>query len=192
MAEFALITPILIMLLVIVADFGRIFAAGIAMEAAARNAAEIGANEYLANPPAPLNLPAPAGNSVYYAPLHRLMAKAVCVETAELANSMFDAASQTCSGMPLIQACVHDGQDTECNLEAHGAVIPAACNDMATAPTNDHPPGTPAARWVEVRVCYRFTAILQSPILSFGEFWLQRTRTFVIPCYFVLGTSECA
>jgi hypothetical protein len=190
MAEFVLITPILIMLLVVVADFGRIFAAGIAIEAASRDAAEIGANEYLANPPATLDQPAPAGQSTYYAPLHRLIAQAVCVETSELANSLFDSATRTCTGMPLIQICVHDGQDTECNSEAQGAAIPAGCNSMAASPVSTHG-GSGTPRWVEVRVCYRFTALLQSPILSFGEFWLQKSRTFVIPCYFKLGTAEC-
>ena len=34
LAEFALVTPILLMLVVIVADFGRVFAANLAIEAA--------------------------------------------------------------------------------------------------------------------------------------------------------------
>jgi len=58
LVEFALITPIVLMLLVVVADFGRIFAANLSIEAAARDAAEIGANEYLANPPGVLSSPA--------------------------------------------------------------------------------------------------------------------------------------
>jgi hypothetical protein len=98
--------------------------------------------------------------------------------------------------MPLIQACVHDSQDTECSGEAQGATIPAACNAMTTPPTNtnlpdpDPDPGHP--RWVEVRVCYQFTPILRDlPLLAFGDLWLQRTRTFTIPCYFALGSAEC-
>ena len=190
MLEFALITPILVMLLVVIADFGRVFATGIAIEASARDAAEIGANEYLGNPPAALDLPAPMGAAAYYAPLHQRIAQVVCVETSELANAQFDGVTRTCPGMPLIQICVHDSQDTECGTEAFGAAIPAGCDTMTTPPVNTHA-GSGTPRWVEVRVCYRFTAILQSPFLSFGEFWLQRTRTFVIPCYFALGTAEC-
>jgi hypothetical protein len=190
MVEFALITPILIMLVVIVADFGRIFAAGLSVEAAARDAAEIGANEYLANPPGPLGLPAPAGNAAYYAPLHEKIAKAVCAETGDLANSAFDPVTRACVGMPLIESCIHDGQDTECSYESQGAPIPSQCDGMAPPPSNAHG-GLNSPRWVEVRICYRFTPILESPILSFGEFWLQRTRTFTIPCYFTLGADEC-
>jgi len=190
MVEFALITPILIMLLVVVGDLGRIFASGIAIEAATRNAAEIGANEYLGNPPAALDVPAPAGAAAYYAPLHQRIAAVVCAETAELPNAQFDSATRTCPGMPLIQICVHDSQDTECAAEAHGATIPAGCDAMATPPVNTHA-GSGTPRWIEVRVCYRFTALLQSPVLSFGDLWLQRTRTFVVPCYFALGAAEC-
>jgi hypothetical protein len=92
--------------------------------------------------------------------------------------------------MPLIQACVHDSQDTECSVESQSATIPTGCDSMATPPTNAHA-GSNTPRWVEVRICYQFTPILQLPLLSFGEFWLQRTRTFTIPCYFALGTAEC-
>jgi len=190
MVEFVLVTPILIMLVVIVADFGRIFAASLSVEAATRDAAEIGANEYLASPPGPLDQPAPPGSSTYYAALHQRIAQAVCAETADLANSAFDPGSRSCLGMPLIQSCVHDGQDTECTGESLGALIPVGCDSMSPPPTNTHD-GANAPRWVEVRVCYRFTPILQSPILSFGEFWLQRTRTFTIPCYYMLGEAEC-
>jgi hypothetical protein len=192
--EFALVTPILVMLVVLVADFGRIFAASLSVEAAARDAAEVMANAYLANPPgAPtvlLSQPAPAGDPAYYAPLHALAVKTVCAETSDLPNTAFDSGTSTCTGMPLIQVCVHDGQDTNCSSEAQGASIPAQCGDLAAAPTNAHG-GSGTPRWTEVRVCYRFSAILNLPLLSFGDFWLQRTRTFVIPCYFVLGSSEC-
>ena len=46
MVEFALILPLLLVFLLGVVDFGRIFTAGITMEAAARNAAEAAAQEY--------------------------------------------------------------------------------------------------------------------------------------------------
>jgi len=194
MVEFALVTPILIMLVVIVADFGRIFAASLSIEAAARDAAEIGSNEYLSNPPgAPLitlDQPAPPGDTTYYTALHRKIASAVCVETSDLANSTYNPITGSCPGMPLIQACIHDGQDTQCSGEAQGAGIPAECGSMSNSPTNANG-GLNSPRWVEVRICYGFTPVLQLPILSFGEFWLQRTRTFTIPCYFALGASEC-
>lgn len=197
LVEFVLVVPILVMLVVIVADFGRIFAATVSIEAATRNAAEMAANEYLSNPPGALatppvalNQPAPPGDPAFYTPLHDKIAQAVCAETSDLANSAFDPSTGACVGMPLIQACVHDSQDTVCSDEAQSAPIPTGCDSMAVAPSNAHA-GSNTPRWVEVRVCYRFTPLLNLPILSFGEFWLQRTRTFTIPCYFVLGASEC-
>lgn len=182
--------PLLIMLVVLVADFGRVFAASLSIEAAARDAAETMANQYLANPPGPLNAPAPAGASSYYAPLHQAAARTVCAETQDLANSAFDSGSGSCTGMPLIEACVHDGQDTDCGAEAQSASIPSECSGMATPPSASSGGAAPS-RWAEVRICYRFSPILNLPLLSFGSIWLERTRTFVIPCYFVLGSDEC-
>ena len=51
LTEFALVAPVLVMLVVLVADFGRVFAASLSIEAAARDAAEAMSNQYLANPP---------------------------------------------------------------------------------------------------------------------------------------------
>jgi hypothetical protein len=191
LAEFALVTPVLLMLVVIVADFGRVFAASLSIEAAARNAAEAMSNAYLADPPGPLDQPAPPGTTAYYGPLHSLAVQSVCNEVADLANTAYDPATSTCAGMPLIEVCVHDGQDTNCASEAQGATIPPECGSLATAPTNTNA-GANSPRWTEVRVCYKFTPILANlPLLSFSTLWLERTRTFTIPCYFKLGSLEC-
>ena len=179
------------MLVVIVADFGRVFATGLSIEAAARDAAEAVANQYLANPPGPLDQPAPVGTTAYYTPLHALAVKTVCDETSDLANSRFDSGTSTCAGMPLIEVCVHDGQDPICGNESQGAAVPADCGNLATPPTNVNA-GPNSPRWTEIRICYQFTPILANmPILSFATFWVQRTRTFTIPCYWTLGSSEC-
>lgn len=191
LTELALIVPILLTLVVLVADFGRVFAASLSMEAATRNAAEAMTNAYLAGPPGPLDRPAPAGVESYYRPLHTLAVRTICNEMSDLANTAFDAATSTCAGMPLIRACIHDGQDTLCASEAEGAAIPAQCNDLNAPMTNANgAAGSP--RWAEVRVCYRFSPILADmPFLSFATIWLERERSFTIPCYFALGTSEC-
>jgi hypothetical protein len=194
MVEFALVIPILIVLVVAVADFGRIFATSLSLEAAARNAAEVVANEYLsrppgsdATPPVQLNQPAPPGQAAYYDNLRDIAVRTLCDETQELANSNYNSGTGLCAGMPLAMVCVHDSQDTQCGSEAMGAGVPAECTQMSTPPVNAHL----GPRWVEVRTCYRFTSILALPLVSFGDIWLQRTRTFVIPCYFVLGDEEC-
>jgi hypothetical protein len=190
--------PILLMLVIAIGDFGRIFATGVIIESAARNGAELASNEYLAEPPGSdavpkifLSAPAPTGDSAYYGPLHERVAKAVCAETQELPNSLFDAGTGACQGMPLVMVCIHDSQDTQCASEAQGATVPAGCDGMTVPPTNAHG-GSGTPRWAEVRVCYRFTSLLDLPLISFGEFWVQRTRTFAIPCYFALGApNEC-
>lgn len=198
LVEFALVVPILLMLVVAIGDFGRIFATGILIESAARNAAEVVANEYLADPPgsdaAPpvfLNQPAPnpAVDPGYYAALHRKAALAVCAETQELPNSNFDPDTGECTGMPFVMVCVHDSQDDECGGESLGAAVSAGCDEFTPPPNNAHG-GSGTARWAEVRVCYQFTSLLDLPLFSFGEFWLQRTRTFAIPCYFALGNAD--
>ena len=194
LVEFALIVPILLTLFVAIADFGRIFQAGIAIEAATRDAAEAAANQYLANPPGDLSLSAPNPNQAYYDGLHTSAANVVCAELRGLPNTNYDSSSNTCPDMPV---CVHDGADNGCAAEASPGTggIPSGCTDLTTNPPDpSHGPsnadGT-APRWVEIRTCYHFTAILDMPLFSLGDFWLQRTRTFTIPCYFALGTNEC-
>jgi hypothetical protein len=186
MAEFALVVPMLLFLFVAIADFGRIFASEINIEAATRNAAESGANQYLITPPGPLELPAPGGLSTYYLQLHDSIAKVVCAEMRDQLNTDYDPGTQTCPTMPVVLVCIHDSQDTDCGTPAFGAALPANCTELAPAPTHDQL-GT-ARRWVEVRTCYHFTTLINVPLVSFGDFWLQRTRQFTIPCYFVRGT----
>ncbi|HEX2883434.1 MAG TPA: TadE/TadG family type IV pilus assembly protein, partial [Candidatus Limnocylindria bacterium] len=80
LVEFALVLPMLLVLLLGIADFGRVFQAGIATEAAARNAAEVGALERLRQPP-------PSDSSQwnsYYGELHRRIAAVACDEAAAL------------------------------------------------------------------------------------------------------------
>ena len=194
MAEFALIVPILLIVFIAIADFGRIFGASIAVEAATRNAAEAAANRYLAVPPGPLLSAAPAGVPAYYDALHAYAAGVVCAELRDLPSTNYDPVTKTCPDMPLVMVCVHDGQDTGCgSLASPGlGATPADCGGFSPSPNNSQLIGQVGARWVEVRTCYRFTAILHAPLFSLGDFWLQRSRSFTIPCYFALGVpAEC-
>ena len=194
MVEFALIIPILLVVFVAIADFGRIFAAGIAIEAATRDAAEAVANRYVASPPGgSMSGPAPTGDPAYYAPMHAYAAGVVCAELRDLPNTNYDSGTNTCPDMPVVMVCIHDSQDTDCSsLASPGSGgIPAGCDSFSPAPTNSQLVAQPGARWVEVRTCYHFTAILNMPLFSLGNFWIQRANEFAVPCYFVLGTSEC-
>jgi hypothetical protein len=71
--------------------------------------------------------------------------------------------------------------------------VPGQCDSLATAPSNGTASldGVTQSRWVEVRACYHFTPLLQLPFLSVPDVWLQRTRTFTIPCWFVLNGAGC-
>jgi TadE-like protein len=201
MLEFALVLPILLMMFIAIADFGRIFSVMITLESATRNAAEAAANAYLANPPGgagTLNLPAPAGDPTYYGGIHSVAARVVCNDMRGLPNTNFDAGTATCPDMPLVIVCVHDSQDTSCSSLASpgSAPTPAECTGFSPAPTNGqgaHVPGVdpPRPRWVEVRTCYKFTAILNAPLFNLGDFWIQRSNDFTVPCYFSIGIDEC-
>jgi hypothetical protein len=200
LVEFALVVPIMVFLLVAVADFGRVFATGLTLEAAVRDAAEVASNDYLANPPGatatppvPLTDPAPVGDPAYYGTIHQRIARTICAETSELPNSNFDSVTGDCVGMPLIMACIHDSQDTHCGNEAYAQPIPGECTTMSAPPTNAQlsGPSGEKPRYVEVRTCYRFDAIVDLPGMPFTEVWLQRSRMFTIPCYYATGTAEC-
>ncbi len=194
--EFALVVPILVVLFVGIADFGRIFNAGVIVEAAARDAAEHAAQRYLADPPGDrsltaaerLSVPPPVADPAYYAALRDDAARVACAETRQLPNNDF--AGGTCPTWPAVAVCIHDGADPSCGATPVGfAAPPAGCTEL-NAPWPDPAPGN-GERWVEVRVCYRFTALLSLPLFSLGDFHVQRTRSFTIPCYFATGFGGC-
>src|SRR4051812_44212167 len=130
--EFVLIAPILLLLLVAVADFGRVFASGVAVEAATRNAAEVVAEEYVRNPPgdpavAPavrLAAPAPAsGYQSFYDDLALKAARTVCVELRNLPNTTYNT-DGTCSSWPLTRVCVHDQTSSNANNHCGEPITP--------------------------------------------------------------------
>src|SRR6266508_773591 len=126
LTEFALVVPILLIVFVAIADFGRIFAASIDVEAATRDAAEATANEYLSAPPGDpaltaaerLQVAAPGGNQPYYDKLHTYGAGVVCAELRGLPNTNYDSGTNTCPDMPIVIVCIHDGQDGGCGTPA--------------------------------------------------------------------------
>jgi len=196
LAEFALVLPILLVLLLAVADFGRVFAASISTEASARNAAEIGAIERLRNkPPDPVFDP-PAFNS-YYTALHEQIAKVVCSELSVLPNTTFNSADRTCPTMPLIGVCVRDDidgggplGDPICGAPIYGfsSTGPGNCSHLAE-PWSNASGGADASHSVEVRVCYQFTTLFNLHFtlpgnvgLDLGDVWIQRERVFALDC----------
>jgi len=192
-AEFAMVFPVLLLLVVAIVDFTRVFAAGIVLEAATRNAAEIAAQAYVQDPPGPLSSAAPSpANPVYYSNLYDKTARAVCAETKELPGTDFT--SGACPTWPNVRVCVHDDvMDNGCGSAITGfaSTVPAECTELNDPWTAASSGGTTSKRYVEVRTCLPFNLLFDLPFIPLNDMYLQRTRTFVIPCYFALGQDDC-
>lgn len=171
MVEFALVLPLLMILLLGIADFGRVFAAGITIEAATRNAAEAAAQEYLQ-----LDR---NGSSIDYGALHQRAIDVACNEARLLPN--FAAGGGGCL-MPVVDVCVHDDAnpgDAGCGSDVSSP--PAACGSLAGW---DHTQANGSnLPYVEVRACYRFDMLMQLPVLPLGPVWIQRAQTFSVAQY---------
>jgi hypothetical protein len=189
LVEFALVLPLLLVVLLGVADFGRVFTASITVEAAARNGAEAAAQEYL-------QLSQKSGgvlNAADYAALHKVALDAVCAESEPLPNKVVVGGNCT---MPLTAVCIHDGVDPGCGSEKDPSVTQCTGVNNVTTWTNANSGpllGSPptALPYVEVRLCYRFTTLfnlgnMELPFgwsLSLGDIWLQRDREFAVANY---------
>lgn len=211
LVEFALTLPMLLILLLGVADFARVFSAGITLEASARNAAEAAALERLRSGPAPT-----PGDSAFYARLHEIAAKAACTEARSLPNTTYVADdpstttldeescpsnftdSTTANDGPAIAVCVRDdmdpltagGEDPNCGGVQPWLTgpVPAGCS-LLSQPWTPVSGGSASSHSVEVRTCYHFTTLFNLHLslgfgwgLSLGDVWLQRERVFVIDC----------
>lgn len=188
--EFALLLPILLVLLLGVADFGRVFEAGIVTESAARAAAEAAALEYLRTEELRAAYPGPIAN--YFAQIRTVASEAACQEARVLPNTTFSTGPPvTCPTWPAVAVCVHDADviDPGCGSPAPGySSGPAECTDMTGGWTTaedsqDHD-------YVEVRVCYRFTTLFNLNLalpfgagLVLGDIYLQQTAAFTVADY---------
>jgi hypothetical protein len=182
LVEFALVLPMLLVLLLGVADFGRVFAAGITVEAMSRNAAEAAAQEYLQ-----LRRAAAPGqpDSAAYEAVRARAAEVACEEAEALPNRVV---SGTDCAMPVIGTCVHDEWGDHCGSTS--ATPPGGCTEMASwpPPLASQSGGLP---YVQVTACYRFTTLINLssvnlPLgwsISIGEIWLQRERVFTVADY---------
>ena len=176
----------LLVLLLGIADFGRVFSAGITIEAAARNAAEAAAQEYLQLRRDSAPVTGDQFDRVAAIALERL-----CADADPLPNQV--AVGLSCT-MPAAAVCIHDqaseliNYGSRCGAGASGA--PESCATLHEAWLSTAP-GTGQLPWIEVRACYRFTTLIDvSDVnlpfgwgLSLGEIWLQRDRSFTVADY---------
>ena len=107
----------LLVLLLGIVDFGRVFNAGITLEAVARDAAEVGALQRLRDKP---DFADPSLHPAYYTALHQLIARTACAESEQLALSPEQVSAVDCPRLTAVRACVHDSLDTECGSPIPG------------------------------------------------------------------------
>jgi hypothetical protein len=195
MVEFALVLPMLIVLFLGIADFGRVFQAGITVEGIARNAAEIVAGDTRLDNLKDLSGCDPACRSQLYQQLHELAATTACDEAKRLDHTTD--VGGTCADLLIVGACIHDADtappgDDSCGVIT-GGTLPTGCSELAPGSwsnaqngVTDIPGATPELRYVEVRVCYRFTPLFDQiglPIVSYlvpNQIYLERTRYFTV------------
>jgi hypothetical protein len=180
----------LLVLLLGIADFGRVFQAGIAIESAARNAAEIGALERLRVPP-PSD---PALHDAYYRGLHETIAEVACEEALLLAPPDDHQAGTACDHLTAVRVCVADGLDPRCGdpIGEMDAPIPDSCGTVKSLDAGPWPNtsgGSVASHQVEVAICYQFSTLFNLDFalplnagLSLGDVYLERVRMFVVDC----------
>lgn len=187
LVEFALILPLLLVLLLGVADFGRVFQAEIVIESASRAAAEAGAIEYLRTQDIREAKP---GALAYYQRIHAIASHAACTEARILPNTTY--AGGLCPTWPAVLVCVHDAD----------SVDPLCDGTPATGYTDGLPNCTGMSGgwstaedsqshdYVEVRLCYHFTTLFNlhlslpfSAGISVGDLYIQRTAVFTVADY---------
>ncbi len=184
MVEFALVLPLLMIFLLGVADFGRIFTSGITEEAAARDAAEAAAVQWVqlcqqyAQPCSGGLLPAD------YTALHTLALGVACREAEGMSGRAVDG-SGNCT-MPIIAVCVHDdgslsgGGDSKCGIEAPLPGGPCYAMDGGWSSAKGSPTDRP---YVEVRICYRFDPLFTFAFAGWGSIWMQKANYFAVANY---------
>jgi hypothetical protein len=189
-----MILPIMLVLLLTVADFGRLFATGISLESAARAAAETAAGAYLAELRTSGGLP-PLTTAAYDR-VHKAAWQSICDEASRLPNATPGSGGSQCSDLPTL-VCVHDSGDPGCaTIYNAGGGGTTGCPQVAAATDNApvDPTSTVSAtvKYVEVRICYRFSTILPGINIPFlggtlsplsGNFFLERVRTFTVADY---------
>ena len=186
--EFALVLPVLMLLLLTISDFGRFFATGITIESATRTAAELAAQELVAEKAAGRS----SSTSPFYdyALIHSIAWRSVCAETAGLPNMTPSSGGGQCDSIPT-KVCIHDGADSACDTlyNQSSGTVPGQCTGVAAGSSNSI--DAQGNMYVEVRVCYRFSTIFQVALPFFsgslnalsGDFYIDRTRTFTAGDY---------
>ena len=188
LVEFGLVLPLLMIFLLGVADLGRVFADGVALEAAVRNSAEAAAQEYLqfCNKYPTTTPPCSAGlQPVDYAALHTHAIDVGCREAERLTNVQVSGGNCT---NPVIAVCVHDdvaGDSAGCGGEklSGDAAHDQNCSGMTASWSAARAGPAEGRPYVEVRMCYLFNPLIPLTQNWWGSIWLQRHNDFAVTNY---------
>jgi Flp pilus assembly protein TadG len=187
LVEFALILPLLLVLLLGVADFGRVFQAEIVIESASRAAAEAGAIEYLRTQDI---READPGDLAYYQRIHAIASHAACTEARILPNTTY--AGGLCSTWPAVVVCVHDADSVDplCDGTPATGYSDGLPNCTAMSSGWNTTEDSQSHDYVEVRLCYHFSTLFNlhlslpfSAGISVGDIYIQRTAIFTVADY---------
>ena len=140
LAEFAVIVPVLMLILLGIADFGRLFASAVAIEASAREAADYGAFD------------ASYWTSANYATTVAEMQRRACTAAA---GSHLEGYS---SSDPNNATCVNPGFG--CTLERNGATADCLASAGFTNGVDCSDPAVEPPCTVHVRMTYQFSTLL--------------------------------
>ena len=146
--EFALVTPVMLLLVLAIADFGRLYTSAVAVESAGREAADFGsfdASYWTSSPP---NLVTTVGE------MQRRACTAAAGSHLEGYQTTDPVNNTTCTNPTFTCTLERNGASTDC-LGSAGFTNGVDCSDPAT-----NPPCT-----VHVQMTYRFKTFLLIPPL---------------------------
>lgn len=138
--EFAVIVPVLLLLVVAIADFGRLYTSAVAIESAAREAADFGA--FTGTNWTAVNVPTTVADME-----HRACTAAAGSHLEGYATS--DPDNRTCTNPSFT-----------CTLERGGSAVPCSSSGGMVAGIDCSDPATEPPCTVHVRLDYDFRAIL--------------------------------
>jgi Flp pilus assembly protein TadG len=158
--EFAIIVPVMLLILLGIADFGRLFTSAVAVEASAREAADYGAFD--ASYWTPINVPTTV------AEMERRACTAAAGSHLEGYATTDPVNNATCSNPAF-----------SCSLERNGASTDCAGSNGFTNGVNCWDPATEIPCTVHVRLTYQFNTLLPTGPMA-GNLEIGRDSRFRI------------
>ena len=97
-------------------------------------------------------------------------------------NPARDVNEESCPSMPIVMVCIHDGRIPSATDRLRRA-FPPECAGLQSRWSPPWRAEHEASRYVEVRICYRFSPSSTSRSSALGDLWLQKDRVFTVADY---------